>query len=601
MGRWLTIVFLVYAFVGFGQRAELPPELDWSGKSESLVRSPLDEWATKAEQTQFTLTSTYSETREWCGGLVKKSRWVHERVIGKSAEGREIIMLLATKEKNVNPETLRKSGKPIFFIQAGIHAGEIDGKDAGMMWLRDMVLKDKGELLNHIHILFIPILNVDGHERSSVYNRPNQRGPENMGWRSNARNRNLNRDYTKLDTEEIRAVVQVLNAYDPDLYFDIHVTDGADYQYDITYGFSGSHGYSPQISSVLAESFQPTINAGLINWGHIPGPLMFAFNGEDFAHGNADYSFGPVYSHGYGAARGIPTVLVENHSLKSFYQRVLGTYVLLQESASWLIQNSALLRSAREKDRTQSVDEVVYSWGLPQDETGTHLAVDSMRLLGVSSERKLSGLTGSTYVQWTGQREAQVIPVYRYVNPEGQVKVAGKYWVSSAYPEIIERLEQHGISFTRLTEDTLIQLEFFKISEFALHSSPNEGRSKVKSANLDEVVRTVKLPKGSVCVFPENQQAILTALLMDPRSTESFFYWGFFNEVLTRTEYIEGYVLEPYMEKMWITDERLRSEWNTFIQENPEATPQQKRQWFYRYSPYEDERYLVVPVGIEWK
>jgi hypothetical protein len=601
MGRWLTIVFLVYAFVGFGQRAGLPPELDWSGKSESLARSPLDEWATKAEQTQFTLTSTYAETREWCGRLVKHSRWVHERVIGKSAEGREIIMLLATKEKNVTPETLRKSGKPIFLIQAGIHAGEIDGKDAGMMWLRDVVLKDRGELLNHMHILFIPILNVDGHERSSVYNRPNQRGPENMGWRSNARNRNLNRDYTKLDTEEIRAVVRVLNAYDPDLYFDIHVTDGADYQYDITYGFSGLHGYSPQISSVLAESFQPTINAGLINWGHIPGPLMFAFNGEDFAHGNADYSFGPVYSHGYGAARGIPTVLVENHSLKSFYQRVLGTYVLLQESANWLIENSAFLRTAREQDWTQSVDEVVYSWGLPQDEIGTHLAVDSMRLLGVSSERKLSDLTQATYVQWTGQREEQVVPVYRYVKPEGQVKVAGKYWVSSAYPEIIERLEQHGISFTRLTHDTLIRLNFCKISDFALQSTPNEGRSKVKSAKFEEVALDVLLPKGSVCIFPQHQQAILTGLLLDPRSTESFFYWGFFNEVLTRTEYIEGYVLEPYMEKMWITDERLRSEWNTFIQENPEATPQQKRQWFYRYSPYEDERYLVVPVGIEWK
>jgi murein tripeptide amidase MpaA len=274
MKRLLYVILCTGAFTVLGQQAELPPELPWSGKSESVVRSPLDEWAIKAEQTEFSVTSTYSETREWCSRLVKQSRWVHERVIGKSAEGREIIMLLVSKEKKVTPEILRSSSKPVLLIQAGIHAGEIDGKDAGMMWLRDVVLRDKGELLDHMHILFIPILNVDGHERASMFNRPNQRGPENMGWRSNARNRNLNRDYTKLDAEEIRAVVNVLNAYDPDLYFDIHVTDGADYQYDITYGFSGMHGYSPAISAVLNESFQPVVNTGLEKWGHVPGPLM---------------------------------------------------------------------------------------------------------------------------------------------------------------------------------------------------------------------------------------------------------------------------------------------------------------------------------------
>lgn len=124
----------------------------------------------------------------------------------------------------------------MFLVQAGIHSGEIDGKDAGMMLLRDIAFGGKQSLLNKVNFLFIPILSVDAHERSSEYNRPNQRGPENMGWRTNAQNLNLNRDYAKLDTKELRAVVKVMNEYNPVLYMDIHVTDGADYQYDITFG-----------------------------------------------------------------------------------------------------------------------------------------------------------------------------------------------------------------------------------------------------------------------------------------------------------------------------------------------------------------------------
>lgn len=127
--------------------------------------------------------------------------------------------------------------KPTLLIQAGIHSGEIDGKDAGFMLLRDIAVGDKKALLDKVNILFIPILNVDGHERSSEFNRINQRGPVEMGFRTNAKNLNLNRDYTKLDTPEIRALVKVVNQYNPQLYLDIHVTDGADYQYDVTYGF----------------------------------------------------------------------------------------------------------------------------------------------------------------------------------------------------------------------------------------------------------------------------------------------------------------------------------------------------------------------------
>lgn len=212
----------------------LPPVIEWKGTSELLIAKPNNPWITPTEMSGFITTPDYNETMNWFRKLSDASPLISMTSIGISLEGRDIVMIIASSEKITTATALKNSSKPLLFVQAGIHAGEIDGKDAGMMLLRDIAFGDKKHLLDGVNLLFIPILNVDGHERSSPYNRPNQRGPQNMGWRTNAENLNLNRDYAKQDTREIRAVTNVFNEYDPLLYMDIHVTDGADYQYDIT-------------------------------------------------------------------------------------------------------------------------------------------------------------------------------------------------------------------------------------------------------------------------------------------------------------------------------------------------------------------------------
>src|SRR5690606_5020081 len=277
-----------------------------------------------------------------------------------------------------------QSSKPLLLIQAGIHSGEIDGKDAGMMLLRDVVNGSKKDLLDRVNLLFIPILSVDGHERSSPYNRVNQRGPSNMGWRTNARNLNLNRDYAKLDTEEIRAVIAVINAYKPDLYLDIHVTDGADYQYDITYGYSES--YSPSIAQWLTGKFRPNVDASLKAFDHIPGPLVFAANDRDFSKGMVEFGHSTRFSNGYGDIAHLPTVLIENHSLKPFRQRVLGTYVFLEATIRLLASDGKALQDATASDRAYRHKEVVLSWR--RSETP-----DTVEFLGIVSQIKTSSVT----------------------------------------------------------------------------------------------------------------------------------------------------------------------------------------------------------------
>jgi hypothetical protein len=215
----------------------LPPELPWTGASEALVVVPTDPWVTPGELTGLKDSPNYDDTIAYLKRLCTAVPIFSLHQFGHSAEGRTLYFVLATKERWHTPEALRDGGKPLLLAQSGIHPGEIEGKDAGMMLLRDLAFGGKASLLDRADVLFIPVLNPDGHERSSEWSRPNQRGPVHMGWRTTAQNLNLNRDFIKADAPEMRGLIALLERWQPSLYLDLHVTDGIDYQYDVTYTF----------------------------------------------------------------------------------------------------------------------------------------------------------------------------------------------------------------------------------------------------------------------------------------------------------------------------------------------------------------------------
>ncbi|MBK5260638.1 MAG: M14 family metallopeptidase, partial [Thermoanaerobaculia bacterium] len=372
----------------------LPPAMSWSGESRNLIATKDDPWITPAETSAFRFSPSYDETVAWLKKLDAASPEMQMISLAKSPEGRDIWMVIASKERAFTPEALRRSAKPILFAHGGIHAGEIDGKDAGLMLLRDMTARGRRrDLLDRANFLFIPILNVDGHERRSRFTRMNQRGPEIMGWRTNARNLNLNRDYTKLDTEEMRAVVRVLDRWQPDLYIDLHVTDGADYQYDITFGWNDSTGFSPQIVRWLDSTLRPAFDKSLRAAGHIPGQLVFPVDNQNPANGIGLGNSGARLSTGYGDVRNVATVLVENHSLKPYDQRVLGTYVYLEQTLRLAGREVASLRRAIETDRARRPERLPLTWRLP---TGAEPEI--VEILGVASRKTLSAITGDVRV-----------------------------------------------------------------------------------------------------------------------------------------------------------------------------------------------------------
>ena len=511
--------------------------------------------------------------------------------IGRSAQGRDINMIILSSDNAFNAEGIRSSSKPTVLIQGGIHAGEIDGKDAGLMLLRDILHGNKRTLIEGVNILFIPILNVDGHERSGPYNRVNQRGPENQGWRSNARNLNLNRDYAKIDTEEIRAVVKVMNEYDPDLYLDLHVTDGADYQYDITYGFGETP--SRATSVWLKNVLTPFVDQQLAAAGHIPGQLVFSANDMDFTNGMQEFPYSPRFSNGYGEARHLPAVLVENHSLKPFRQRVLGTYVFLESVLSLIGREGKSLQNAIAEDQKKRAAIVLTYKRNPK--------ADSVDFLGIQSERKKSPLTGAEFVSWTGKPIKQRIAYVRNNIPDKTTQRPKMILVPSTYPEVIERLKTHGIKLEELKDTTTVNLTLFKINDFRFSPRPVEGHFTV-SGNASPFQTQEKYYPGSVRINLDQPLGDLAVHLLHPDSPDSFLQWGFFMEIFSRTEYMEQYVTEPLAQQMMTKDPSLKDAFEKRKKEDPDfaSSPQKMYEWFYERSPYYDVRWRVYPVGFEF-
>jgi hypothetical protein len=576
------------------RRAVLPPAPAWSGASESLVADAKDPWITPAERAGFAQTPDYLETLAFLRRLDAESPDLHLVRLGFSPEGRELVMMVATRTQPADPEHLRASGKPVLLAQAGIHAGEIDGKDAGLMLLRDIVRGKKKDLLDGAHLLFVPMLSPDGHERRSPFGRINQRGPSETGWRTTARNLNLNRDYAKLDAPETRAVVRVMSEWAPDLYLDLHVTDGADYQYDITYGWNGRHAHSPAIASWLDGTLRPALTADLSAAGHIPGPLVFPIDDVDLSKGLVEWTSSPRLSTGYGDVRHLATVLVENHSLKPYRQRVLGTYVLLESALRALAKGGPALRAAAEQDGARRPRQVALDWKMAPERQGT------VEFPGIEWRMEESRAAGGPRVVWTGRPAPVKLPQHHLSAVAATADRPKAYWVPAAWTEVIARLEAHGLTMARLGAPLDLTLEVDRLEGAKLAAAPFEGHVAVTAKAVPEK-RRIRMPAGSVRVPTDQPLGDLAVVLLEPASPDSFFQWGFFLEVLQPTEYVEPYIMAPMAEAMLQEDPALKAEFEKKLAAEPDfaKSPRERLQWFYARTPFFDDQWRLYPVARE--
>ncbi|WGM31294.1 M14 family metallopeptidase [Brevundimonas sp. NIBR11] len=573
----------------------LPPPLEWNGASRALLADASNPRITDFERDPaHDFSPDYAATRAWFDRLDAASDLIRIQQFGVSPEGRPIYAVIASKDgAALDPS------KPVLLAQAGIHPGEIDGKDAGMMLLRDMAFGDKGDLLDHANLVLIPILSVDGHERASPYSRPNQRGPRIQGWRNTGTNQNLNRDFMKLDQPEMQALRTFINALKPDLYLDIHVTDGMDYQYDVTYGFNGefdAFSRSPDSARWLDRVFKPAMNEALEAEGHIPGPLVFGIDDQNPRAGLNDGGLGERFSNGWGDAAHVPTILIENHSLKPYEQRVLGTYVFLEASLRILAENIAPLRAAIAADRARRPAEILANF---ESDPVPHQTRD---FKGVLYETYDSPASGRQEIRWLGRPDPEVWRLPYYGSRAGiRLNRPTAYWVPAYRTDIIERLRLHGLTMETLDAPHTVSVEMLHLDNPTLAGRPNEGHVQATVTDVTAERREWTYAPGSVRIPTDQPLGDIAVLLLEPQSSESFFAWGMFPEVLSRVEYIEGYAIAPLAEAMMAADPALKTEFEAKLAAEPEfaANGDARLAWFYERTPFYDARYRLYPVGRE--
>ncbi|MCA1591955.1 MAG: M14 family metallopeptidase [Acidobacteria bacterium] len=566
------------------------------------------DWRTHAEKTDYRETPTYDETIAFARRLDEASTLIRLDEFGKSGEGRALPLVVAAKGGTMSPEAARKASKSVVLIQACIHAGETDGKDAGLALLRDIAItKTRESLLDHVVLLFIPIYNTDGHERRSPFNRINQNGPAEMGWRANATNLNLNRDYLKADAPETRAWLKLWNEWQPDLFIDCHVTDGADFRYNVTYQFEQHDNVAPSVAAWSRDAFDRRIMPAAESYGSLISPYMEFRDNRDPSKGIDSFVSTPRFATGYvPLVRNRPGLLIETHMIKEHRSRVRGTYDILRAALEEVNRDpESLIRAGR------LADEQTVEAGRTYDPA--RRVTLSVKLTDKSSEKLLKGweyrtelsdVSGAVRVVWGTKPLDMNVPYYTAASPSVSVAPPLYYVIPPQWKEVIEVLAAHGVRMQRLSAPATLDVESYRFHDVKAEAASRgafasfEGRVLV-SFRSEAVHEKRAYPAGSVVVSMAQATSRVALHLLEPDAPDSFVVWGFFDPIFEQKEYGEDYVLEKLAREMLSKDANLRREFERRVADDPKfaASAGQRLQFFYERSPYWDRQMNLYPVG----
>ena len=550
------------------------------------------------ETSEGSRTATYDETLEFCKAIDHASSRVHYTTYGESSQGYKLPLLIVDKDGLNRVETIRATGRTILLVESNIHPGEPDGNDAMMLLLRDIITGKSQELLDSVTILFAPVVNADGLNRFGAYNRINQNGPEKMGWRTNAQNLNLNRDFVKADAPGMQAWIQMFDKWQPDFFIDCHTTDGADYQYVITYMLEIYGNMDPGLTAWQAEDYLPYVRDGMFEAGYPIFPYVSFRSWHDPRSGLITRPGRPMLSQGYTALKNRPGLLIETHMLKPYKERVLATREMIELTLEKLNHKGSQLQQL-----IADADQVVQQPGFREKtfavayrNTEQHDTVD---FLGVEYDVVKSDLTGGNWFQYhKGENKTFRLPWYRYPEASEEVMLPEAYVIPVQWNKVINRLQMHGIQMDTLPEETTLPTETYYFTDVKWRNSPYEGRMTIDDFTLHSRKDSTTFPKGSVIIPMNQSNARLIAWMLEPESADSFLQWGFFNAVFEQKEYAETYVMEVKARRMLENDPELREAFDAFLSDNPGVKNSSWAQlnWFYKRTKWWDEKKNVYPV-----
>ena len=541
-------------------------------------------------------TPRYAETVAWCADLAASSPLLHMTEFGTSPRGRALPLVVADREGRFTPDL--RSERSVVLVQACLHAGESCGKDAGMQLLRDLAADPAlaDELLDGVTLLFIPIFNVDGHERFSPWGRINQNGPQEMGWRVTAANLNLNRDFVKADTPEMQAWLALFNAWLPDFFIDIHSTDGADYQYALTYALETRGNMDPGLTD-WTRRYETAMREQLSADGFPVFRYVSFRNWHDPRSGLRSGVAGPRFSQGYTALQNRPGLLVETHMLKDYATRVAAADAMVRRTLAWVSAGGAELRRLNAAADAYAASPAFRAAPFPLQ----FERVDTTRTVefaGVAYEMLTSEVTGGEYVRFSDLPETFELEWADTVRPSVTARLPEAYLVPPEWTDILRRLDSHGVTYRRLVAPVELEVRTWRFDDAQWRQQPYEGRHTLEFA-ADTLTETRVFPAGTAVVDMNQRTARVAAHLLEPQGPDSLVRWGFFDAIFSRVEYVESYVIEAMIPQLLADHPEWTAELEAAKAADPEFTadPRAIRTWFYERTPWYDQRVNIYPVG----
>jgi hypothetical protein len=558
-----------------------------------------ESWITPAEASKFDTTPPYTQTKAYLERLVAAApKQLQLTRFGVSPEGRDLMLVVAAKDGEFTPQAAHASGKAILMVQSGIHAGEIEGKDAALMLLRDMTVAGKHpHLLDHAILVWLPIFNVDGHENSSPYMRINQLGPREMGFRATAQNLNLNRDYMKADAPEMRDWLTMFDTWLPDLFMDIHTTDGADYQYDLTWYMEQWGPLHPAVQKWQHDAFEQSIFPAFDRKGHLSAPYLDLVDHRDITKGIGNFGSGPRYSTGYVALRNRAALLVETHMLKPYATRVDATYDLVVATLEHVNRDGAALRKAVAQADADTIARAKASDGKIAVAFETSKQSVPFTLKGYAFSHTSSDISGDTWVSYDPHTpKTYTVPFYRDLVATETVQTPAAYLIPAAWPQIAEKLAEHHVRFERIAAPLELDVERYRIGAPHWGEQPFEGRHMLRDFTLASERVDATFAPGAILVPLDQPAANVVVNLLEPRASDSLLRWGFLDAALEQKESADARVSEKLAREMLAKDPALKQAFDARVAADAEfaKSPEARLAFFYERSPW----YTAQQVGL---
>ncbi len=538
-------------------------------------------------------TATYFEIINWYQQLAKKSKLILVKEMGSTDAGYPLHLVTVSDQNNIVSPKNNQQKKIVILINNGIHPGEPDGIDASMLLVRDIVNK-KIVLPQNIELAFIPVYNIGGCLNRNRFSRVNQNGPTEYGFRGNAQNLDLNRDFTKCDSKEAKTFTQIFQQLDPDIFIDNHVSDGADYQHTITLISTQYNKLGRGLGDWLRDVFEPKLYKGMKEkkWDLFP---YVNFETASPDKGMEMFYDPPRYSSGYAALFQTIAFVPETHMLKPFADRVQSTYDFMLTVMQQASVNATALQLQRAMARQEILQQQIFplSWKVDSSK------FSFVNFKGYEAAYKKSEVTGLERMYYNRNKPFEKeMKYFNVFMPAAIVAKPVAYIIPKGWVDVIERLKINGVSMQALKNDSSMLVDAYHIDEYKSYPTPYEKHHKNYATKVSIGQQRIQFLKGDYIIYLNQKANRYIVEMLEPAGDDSFFAWNFFDAILQQKE--------GYSDYRW---EDVAANW---LQSNPELKIklQEKKiadsafannaaaqlEFVYKHSPYYEPVHLRYPV-----